>query len=132
MPARPPPHPAHESTEASPEKGEKADLHFDTSADFKGMTRKEMLSRAGAFFGWCLFYLAATALIGLLPAMLLFLIGYIRFVGREPWKTTLSVTLPPWILSYVLFHHFLRVVWPQSLLGDLLPVIRSIRLLNIL
>ena len=123
---------ALESTDHDPETDGKKSLHFDTSSDFEGLTKKTVLRRAGIFFGWCLLYLVATALIGLLPAMLVFLIGYMRLDGRESWKMTLSVSLPTWILSYVLFHHFLRVAWPQSLLGDLLPFLRSIRLLNIL
>ena len=123
---------ALESTDHDPETDGKKSLHFDTSSDFEGLTKKTIQWRAGIFFGWCLLYLVATALIGLLPAMLIFLIGYIRLDGRESWKVTLSVSLPTWILSYVLFHYFLRVAWPQSLLGDLLPFLRGIRLLNIL
>ncbi|MFH1487504.1 MAG: tripartite tricarboxylate transporter permease, partial [Pseudomonadota bacterium] len=111
--------------------GKKKEQHFDTSETFEGLTTGTMLTRAGVFFGWCLFYLVATALVGLLPAMLLFLIGYIRFDGRETWKTTLAVSLPTCIIAYVLFHHFLKVVWPQSLIGNLFPFLRSIEFLKI-
>ncbi|MBW1800369.1 MAG: tripartite tricarboxylate transporter permease [Deltaproteobacteria bacterium] len=122
---------APESTGDSPDTGRKKNLHFDTSSDFQDLTRKMMLSRAGIFFGWCLFYLVATAIVGLLPAMLFFLIGYIRLDGRESWKVTLAVSLPTLIFAYVLFHRFLRVVWPQSLLGDMFPFLRSMAMLNI-
>ena len=91
-----------------------------------------MLARAGGFFGWCLFYLGATAVIGLLPAMLVFLIGCIRLQGRESWKTTLIVSLPVWFFSYMLFHQFVKLKWPHSLIGDILPFLRSITSLNIL
>jgi hypothetical protein len=123
---------ADEPAAESANKAQKSRQHFDIGADFGDLSKGVILSRAGVFFGWCLFYLVATAVIGLLPAMLVFLIGYIRLHGHESWKTTLCVSLPACIFAYVLFHKFLRVIWPHSLLGDLLPFVRSIGLLNII
>ena len=123
---------AHESEAESNEEVKESSRHFDLSTDFGDLSKGVILARAGVFFGWCLFYLVATAVIGLLPAMLVFLIGYIRLHGHESWKATLSVSLPACIFAYVLFHKFLRVIWPHSLLGDLLPFLRSIGLLNII
>jgi len=56
--------------------------HADTGSDFGDLPAGTVLARAGEFFGWCLFYLGTTILIGLLPAMLFFLIGCIRLQGR--------------------------------------------------
>jgi len=84
-----------------------------------------VLARASAFFGWCLFYLFATVLIGLLPAMLVFMICYMRLQGRESWEITLSISFATWIVAYLLFHQIIKVVWPQSFLGDMLPFLRS-------
>jgi len=111
---------------------EKSGLHLDTTSDLGDMPGRVVLARAGGFFGWCLFYLGATAVIGLLPAMLIFLIGCIRLAGRESWKSTLVISFPVWFCSYVLFHQFVRLKWPQSILGDMFPFLRSIPYLNIL
>ena len=70
-------------------------------------------------------------IIGLLPAMLIFLITYIRFEGKENWKVVLAISLPLWIGSYSLFHQILLVTWPQSVVGDLFPVLRTIEWLNL-
>jgi TctA family transporter len=101
-------------------------------SEFDDIPSATIISRAGVFFGWCIGYLAMTALIGLLPAMFLFLVGYMRFQGRESWRLSLSIVVPIWTLFYLLFHQLVHVVWPQSLLGDLFPALRAINALNII
>ncbi len=105
---------------------------FDAKSDFGALDPREVRRRALRYFGWCLFILAAAVVIGLLPAMLVFLIGYLRLEGRERWVPTLAVALGTWAAAYGLFHLLLRVPWPASWLGDLLPVLRSSGLTNLL
>jgi TctA family transporter len=112
-----------------PKSGE--DMHFDITADYGELTRKDILGRAVVYFAWCLFFLVAAGVVGLLPAMAVFLIGYIRFEGRESWTTTLAVATTVWIAAYVLFHKILIIPWPQALLGDWLPFLRSSNWLNL-
>lgn len=111
---------------------QKHDMHFDITADYGDLQPNTILGRAAVYFAWCLFFLAAAAVVGLLPAMLLYLIGYIRFQGKESWKMTLAVAAPVWGLSYILFHKVLFIPWPQALLGDWLPFLRSSNWLNLL
>ncbi|MCZ6812803.1 MAG: tripartite tricarboxylate transporter permease [Alphaproteobacteria bacterium] len=111
---------------------QKHDMHFDITADYGDLQPNTILGRAAVYFAWCLFFLAAAAVVGLLPAMLLYLIGYIRFEGKESWTTTLAVAAPVWGLSYLLFHKVLIIPWPQALLGDWLPFLRSSNWLNLL
>jgi TctA family transporter len=102
-------------------------MHFDITVDFKGLEGREIFRRGMRYFGWCLFFLAAAATIGFLPGMLLFLVGYMRFEGRESWKTTLIIASATWIFSYGLFHLFLHIPWPQTVVGDLFPGLRSMQ-----
>ena len=92
----------------------------------------ETKRRAVRYFGWCFFVLIAATLVGLLPAMLIFLIGYLRFEAKESWTITLTVGISTWMVSYLLFHQLLRVPWPAAYLGDLLPGLRSIGMTNLL
>ncbi|MDA0787724.1 MAG: hypothetical protein O3B37_15695, partial [Proteobacteria bacterium] len=101
-------------------------------SELEGISGADIVGRGTVFFGWCLGYLGVTALIGLLPAMFLFLVGYMRFQGRESWRLSLTIVVPIWIFFYVLFHQFVHVVWPQSILGDLFPHLRAINALNII
>ncbi|NQV57402.1 MAG: tripartite tricarboxylate transporter TctB family protein [Rhodospirillales bacterium] len=91
---------------------------------------REMARRAANFLAWCLLYLALTALVGLLPAMFIFLVAYMRFQGKESWRLSLTVSIPTLVFAYVVFHQVVAVVWPKSFLGDLFPIIRSIQPLS--
>ena len=76
-------------------------------------------------------FFAAAGVIGLLPAMFVFLVGYMRFHGKESWKVTLAIAVPMWIGSYALFHRLLIVPWPPSLMGQLFPGLKSNIWLNL-
>jgi len=54
-----------------------------------------------------------------------------RFEGKESWRITLYIAVPMWICSYLLFHTLLLVQWPQTIIGDIFPVVRSIEWLNL-
>jgi hypothetical protein len=116
-------------TPSAPAAGD--DLHLDTTTDFQGLPPQTIAVRALAYFGWLLFFLGAAALIGLLPAMAVFLAGYLRWSAKESVATTLVIAGTVTTLSYLLFHWLLVVPWPQAVIGDLLPEFRSIRALRL-
>jgi TctA family transporter len=101
------------------------ETHFDLSQDFGDLDNRAIRNRAIIYFGWCIGFVAAGHIIGLLPSALLFLVAYMRYGAKERWKLVLWVG---GILSagyYALFHVVLIVPWPQSLLGELFPVLRT-------
>lgn len=108
-----------------------SDVHFDISADYGDIPPAEVTRRAIKYFGWLVLFFAASAVVGLLPAMFLFLVGYMRFEGKESWFLTLAVAVIMWALSYALFHYTLVIPWPQTVVGDLFPVLRTIPLVNL-
>ena len=114
------------------EQSRSREAQFDLADEFEHLSRNDVALRASRYFGWCFGLLGGSFLIGLLPAMLLFLTGYIRFEGRERWPLALGIAIATSIAWYLLFHQLLRVPWPTTLLGDLLPVLRSSPLTNIL
>lgn len=99
----------------------------DVTTDFGGMTKGSVWLRGGGFLIWCLLYLGLTAVIGMLPAMMVFLVAYLRLGGRESWVLSTAITLGMSLFAYGLFHWILVVPWPDALLGDLLPELRNIR-----
>jgi TctA family transporter len=107
-----------------------SDVHFDISADYGDLPGAEIRRRVINYFAWLLFFFGAGAVVGLLPAMFLFMVGYMRFEGKESWKVTLLVGIPVWLVSYMLFHKLLIIPWPQTLVGDWFPVLRTIPELN--
>ena len=107
------------------------DVHFDIQADYGDLAVRTIFLRAGVYFGWLLFFFGVAALVGILPGMFLFLVGYMRFEGKETWTTTLGIAVPMWIFCYWLFHKILIVPWPQTVFGDLFPELRSSVWLNL-
>jgi TctA family transporter len=101
------------------------DVHFDIQADYGELSVSEIFKRAANYFIWLLGFLGIAYTVGLLPSMFLFLVGYIRFQAKESWKSTLMVSVPMWLVSYGLFHKLLVVPWPQSILGNIFPALRS-------
>ena len=106
--------------------------HSDTPSELDHLSNSEIRRRTTSYFSWCLLTLATALLIGLLPAILIFLISYLRIESKESWKMTLAVGLGTWSASYLLFHQLLRVPWPASFIGDLLPGLRAIGATNLL
>lgn len=110
---------------------DETDVHFDIVVDFGELPKETITRRALAYFAWCFGFFAAAALVGLLPSMFLFLVGYIRFWGRATWAVTLQISVPLWLFCYTLFHHVLIIPWPQTVLGDMFPVLRTINWANL-
>lgn len=103
---------------------DQSEVHFDIVVDFGDIPIRVMWQRALWYFFWCFFFFAAAAVVGLLPSMFIFMVGYMRH-AKESWKTTLSISIPLWIFCYILFHHVLVIPWPQTVIGDLFPVLRT-------
>lgn len=106
-------------------KASREDVHFDIQADYGDLDVPTIFSRAAVYFGWLLLFFGAAAVVGLLPAMFLFLVGFIRFQGGESWATALTISVPMWLFCYFLFHRILIIPWPQTVVGDMFPAIRS-------
>ena len=98
----------------------------ESASSVAGLPTRVMLTRAAQFFGWCFIYIGFTAVFGLLVALGLFLVSYMRFQGKESWRVTLLVSGGTWLFAYILFHRIVHVVWPQSFVGDLFPALRAI------
>ncbi len=107
------------------------DVHFDIVVDFGELTKEVITRRALAYFGWCGFFFIAAAVVGLLPSMFLFLVGYMRFWGRASWTATVAIACSLWAFCYFLFHYVLIIPWPQSVVGDMFPVLRTINWANL-
>ena len=110
---------------------DESDAHFDIVVDFGDLPIRDMWIRASTYFGWCLFFFGSAAVIGLLPAIFFFLVGYMRFSGKETWTTTLVIATSLWVFCYYLFHQVLIIPWPQTVIGDLFPVLRTMNDINL-
>ncbi len=69
---------------------------------------------------------AAVAVVGMLPALFLFVFLYMVVEGRMRWLRALAILLPFALATYLLFHETLHVPWPRSYLGDWSPTLRQL------
>jgi len=110
---------------------DESDVHFDIVVDFGDLDKATITRRAIAYFGWCGGFFIMASIVGLMVSMFLFLIGYMRFWGKASWTVTLGIGCSLWIFCYGLFHHILIIPWPQSVVGNVWPVLRTINWANL-
>ena len=90
-------------------------------------TSKRAMPWAGALGQgfWLVGLVVAVHLIGMLPAIGLFVIAYMRLEGRSRWLNIIVIAIPYWLAAFFLFHEMLHLPWPHSLLGNWFPAIRT-------
>lgn len=83
------------------------------------------LLRAGRYFAWLLGFLATGLGIGMLPGLFLLTLLQSRFEFRERWSHSIIAASVMACLSWLLFDRVFHLVWPQSMIGDAMPVLRA-------
>ena len=84
-----------------------------------------MVRRASAYFLWLVGFVALIALIGFVPAIPVFVFCYMRFGFGEGTVRSAGLAIATAFLCWLLFDQALAVPWPESLLGDALPMLRA-------
>jgi TctA family transporter len=91
----------------------------------EGLTDAVVYGRLAVQALWLIGLLGGVLVIGMLPALGLFMLLYMTIEGRTRLGTALLIVVPLWVGMYVLFVKLLHVPWPPSLLGDALPWLRA-------
>jgi len=95
-----------------------------TEKDY-GMSGAALRLQATGYFLWLAGLMVLVAVVGFIPAIAIFIFVYMHFGFREPaWAAALYAAATT-LLCWFLFHRLLAVAWPQSLLGDFFPALRS-------
>jgi TctA family transporter len=100
-------------------------VRADLDDDFDELSAQTVARRAFAIAGWLGLFLVMIWLIGMLPAVFIFIIAYMRVEGRERWWLALAVSVSMTVACFFLFDQLLRVVWPQTILGQAIPALRE-------
>ena len=101
-------------------------IHMDIASKTAHLPGNVILARGGLFFGWMLSFMAVMAVIGLIPTVPIFIISYMRFEGREPWKIAIPMAAVMVLLIYVVFDQLLAIPWPPTLAGMYFPALKFI------
>jgi hypothetical protein len=100
-------------------------IHMDLESDTGHLSTALIVRRAAVFFGWLAGFMASMACIGLIPTVPIFVIGYMRLEGREPWRLVWPQAISLTLFIYVVFDQLLAIPWPQTLLGLAFPAVRA-------
>jgi TctA family transporter len=101
-------------------------IHMDIASHVAHLPARVKLFRGGLFFGWMGAFLGSMALIGLIPTVPVFIIGYMRLEGREPWRIVLPMATVMTLFIYGLFDQLLAIPWPETVLGTWFPMLKVI------
>ncbi len=97
----------------------------DLASTADGLPRSLFIRRAVWFFAWLAVFMALIWVIGFLPAILLFVGGYMVLEGKERWRLAIPLSLATAGFCWFVFDRLLALPWPRSLLGDLIPPLRA-------
>ena len=116
---------------ASPGLGEAAGepmqtrMHMDIASNVSHLPWQTLLGRGLLFFGWIVGFIASVALIGLIPTVPLFIIAFMRIAAREKWRLVVPIAVVMTLFSYGVFDQLIAIPWPDTVLGDFLPVLKD-------
>ena len=94
-------------------------------APYAGLSNRQIYRRALDYFLWIYGVLLVAYVIGLLPALVLFPLVFMYFHGNENWKTALIMSLGMFALLWFVFDRIVHEPWPQTVIGNVFPALRS-------
>jgi TctA family transporter len=103
-----------------------ARIHMDLTSDTDHLGVRTIVERAARFFAYLLGFMAVMAVIGLIPTAAIFVILFMRLEGPERWSLVIPYAVVLTGGIYVVFHMFMAVPWPPTLLGTWFPAMKFI------
>jgi hypothetical protein len=101
-------------------------IHMDLESDTGHLSTGLIVQRAAVFFGWLVGFMISMACIGLIPTVPIFVVGYMRLEGREPWRLVWPQAICLTLFIYIVFDQLLAIPWPQTLLGMFVPALKGL------
>lgn len=101
-------------------------IHMDIASKTAHLPGTTVLARGFMFFGWMASFMVLMWIIGLIPAVPIFIISYMRLEGREKWRIVIPITVAVLLLIYVVFDQLLAIPWPPTLLGTYFPMFKVV------
>jgi TctA family transporter len=115
---------AGEEADDEPQRPQK--IHMDIASKTAHLPGSVILSRGFMFFGWMAGFMLVMWIIGLIPAVPIFILSYMRLEGREKWRIAVPMAVCVVALIYVVFDQLLAIPWPPTLLGTYFPMLKVI------
>ena len=101
-------------------------IHMDLTSDTAHLPVREIITRAGWFFGYLLGFMAVMSVIGLIPTVAVFVVFFMRYEARERWVLVIPYAAVLVLFIWLAFDYFMAVPWPPTLIGQWFPALKAI------
>jgi hypothetical protein len=99
-------------------------IHMDIASDTEHLPVEVIVKRAARFFGYLIVFMGVMAVIGLVPTVGLFVVIFMRYENKEPWKLVITYAIVlTWSVSFV-FDNVMSIPWPPTLIGQWFPALK--------
>ena len=74
-----------------------------------------IIKRAARFFGYLIAFMGIMAVIGLVPTVALFVVFFMRYENKEPWKLVITYAIVLVFAITFVFDNVMSIPWPPTL-----------------
>jgi hypothetical protein len=99
-------------------------IHMDLTSDTQHLPTALIIKRAARFFGYLIGFMAVMAVIGLVPTAALFVVVFMRYENREPWKLVITYAIVLVFAISFVFDNVMSIPWPPTLIAQWFPALK--------
>ena len=99
-------------------------IHMDLASDTEHLPTSLIIKRAARFFGYLIGFMGVMAVIGLVPTAALFVVIFMRYENREPWKLIISYAIVLVFAITFVFDNVMSIPWPPTLIAQWFPALK--------
>jgi len=99
-------------------------IHMDLASDTEHLPVEIIIKRAARFFGYLIAFMGVMAVIGLVPTVGLFVVIFMRYENREPWKLVIAHAIVLVFSISFVFDNVMSIPWPPTLIGQWFPALK--------
>jgi TctA family transporter len=99
-------------------------IHMDLASDTEHLPVELIIKRAVRFFGYLIAFMAVMAVIGLVPTVALFVVIFMRYENKEPWKLVIIYAMVLVFSISFVFDNVMSIPWPPTLIAQWFPALK--------
>jgi TctA family transporter len=115
---------ATESLAASAQHEVEQKIHMDLASDTEHLPVSIIIKRAARFFGYLIAFMGVMAVIGLVPTVALFVVFFMRYENKEPWKLVITYAIVLVFAISFVFDNVMSIPWPPTLIAQWFPALK--------
>ena len=99
-------------------------IHMDLASDTEHLPVSTIVKRAARFFGYLIAFMGVMSVIGLVPTVALFVVIFMRYENKEPWKLVITYAIVLVFAISFVFDNVMSIPWPPTLIAQWFPALK--------